>query len=303
MDHAAILQLEEFSKYLDCARSDLQDLGCFRNNLFIFSETQEQLDVIVQSMVDATNRILDNAEEINQFFQKSKLNNSFSKVQEAITKIYENCIFQDLTGQRIKKVSQILNDVELLLNQIFAEYSSHEGHPLSVDMGSEKINQICKVINILKKLKSELLQEDNPQVESKLLNFSFKELEEVIQFAEQSTHRILNSAESLEKMCGEIEAVDQKELKTKIANIFEACSFQDLVGQRIRVVLRTFDHINKIILKIYMYVKKDDKSNDFPSPKMSIDGNKLYGPQLPQNALKQDIVDNLMSDDFFQTQK
>ncbi len=45
------------------------------------------------------------------------------KAQDAITKIYENCTFQDLTGQRIKKFSQILNGVycstKFLLNTIY----------------------------------------------------------------------------------------------------------------------------------------------------------------------------------------
>ncbi len=52
-----------------------------------------------------------------------------------------------------------------------------------------------------------------------------------------------------------------------------------------------------------MYVKKDDKFNDFPSSYVSIDGNKLYSPQFSENSLKQDVVDHLLTDDFSPTQK
>lgn len=298
MDQTTVSQYIELAKQLDSAKSELNGLGRFNNNIFTFSETQEQLDAIIQNMADATNRILDNVEEIEKLSQKDISAAHSDKISPLITQIYENCTFQDLSGQRISKVSKILKDVERLFNQIFEQYEVEESEKEQTKITAEKIKQIFHMKNMLEKLKSELLEINEIKVESKLLSSSFNELEEVISNAERATHFILSSVEGLHVVCNKVSDSVKNEFQACINSIFEACSFQDLVGQRIRKVLRTLDQINKIILKIYKYVKNDESLKSLSKDQVIEDGHILHGPQMPQKALKQDVVDALMGNVF-----
>ena len=50
-------------------------------------------------------------------------------LQEATTKIYEACSFQDITGQRITKVVATLKAIDNKVGHIIATFDRREGHP------------------------------------------------------------------------------------------------------------------------------------------------------------------------------
>jgi chemotaxis protein CheZ len=71
------------------------------------------------------------------------------------------------------------------------------------------------------------------------------ELEAVVQATEQAATRILEAAEAIGTWAGE-EAPDKAaraSIVDKVNAIFEACSFQDLTGQRIR---RAIEHLQRV---------------------------------------------------------
>lgn len=296
MDNSAVLQFVELAKHLTAAKAELNTLGRLEKNIFAFSETQEELDEVIKSMADATNRILDSVERIEKFDKRVILHNYSKTIHGLITQVYENCSFQDLSGQRIQKVSRMLKDVEKSLNQIFSQYDV--GGSTQSAITAEKVKQIFYMKNMLEKLKSELLQTNSSKIESKLLSNSFNELEEVITSAEKATNFILNSAEGMQAICNKVMGSDKKEFQGYINEIFETCSFQDLISQRVRKVLKTFDQINKIILKLYKFVQSDELFKGLAEEQIIDDANNLLnGPQLPQKALKQDVIDALMDID------
>ena len=78
-----------------------------------------ELDAIVGGTETATETILSNAEEIDQFASTliARLKDEQSgalveDIQERVIKIFEACNFQDLTGQRITKVVATLKFIE-----------------------------------------------------------------------------------------------------------------------------------------------------------------------------------------------
>ena len=78
-----------------------------------------ELDAIVGGTETATETILSNAEEIDQFAStlaarlKDEQNSALVEdIQERVIKIFEACNFQDLTGQRITKVVATLKFIE-----------------------------------------------------------------------------------------------------------------------------------------------------------------------------------------------
>jgi chemotaxis protein CheZ len=70
----------------------------------------DELDAVIEDTANATDKILNATEEIEKFYEESKLDTT--KLLEQITNIYESCSFQDITGQRITKVVSVLKQIE-----------------------------------------------------------------------------------------------------------------------------------------------------------------------------------------------
>jgi chemotaxis protein CheZ len=85
----------------------------------------DELDAIVEHTAHATNEILDCCETLEQM-QAELSGDAADKLQGAVTRIYEACSFQDITGQRIGKVVTALKAIE---GRISAVVSAASGMP------------------------------------------------------------------------------------------------------------------------------------------------------------------------------
>lgn len=79
----------------------------------------DELDAVVTGTADATENILNAAEEIDQaastlsgLVQGEQATNLMRDIGERVIQIFESCNFQDLTGQRISKVVATLKFIE-----------------------------------------------------------------------------------------------------------------------------------------------------------------------------------------------
>lgn len=85
----------------------------------------DELDAIVEHTAHATNEILDCCETLEQL-QSELSGEAADKLQGAVTRIYEACSFQDITGQRIGKVVTALKAIE---GRIASVVSAASGMP------------------------------------------------------------------------------------------------------------------------------------------------------------------------------
>ncbi|MBR0643450.1 hypothetical protein [Plastoroseomonas hellenica] len=77
----------------------------------------DELDAIVENTAKATNEILDACELLEQL-QGSLPAEPAQRMQDAVTRIYEACSFQDITGQRISKVVGALKAIEARVDAV-----------------------------------------------------------------------------------------------------------------------------------------------------------------------------------------
>ncbi len=82
--------------------------GAEKNINHIATELKE----VVRHTEEATNTIMDHAEALQ------RLSASDPKVAEHAMGIMEACSFQDITGQRVKKVLQIVDQVEMRIDRL-----------------------------------------------------------------------------------------------------------------------------------------------------------------------------------------
>jgi chemotaxis protein CheZ len=101
----------------------------------------DELDAIVDHTATATNTILTCCETLDNV-AAALSGEPAAKLQDATTRIYEACGFQDITGQRITKVVATLKAIEEKVSYIVATFGSGAvaedgGSPVEVDETGE----------------------------------------------------------------------------------------------------------------------------------------------------------------------
>ncbi|MEX2009533.1 MAG: protein phosphatase CheZ [Dongiaceae bacterium] len=81
----------------------------------------DELDAIVGATEQATNGILEAVEMIESLTQDMSPEVA-EKVTEAVTRVYESCNFQDITGQRVTKVVKALKQIEASVIGLLAAF-------------------------------------------------------------------------------------------------------------------------------------------------------------------------------------
>ena len=134
-----------------------------------------------------------------------------------------------------------------------------------------------------------------------------EQLDAIVAATEGATNTIMESMEAIDTLMGEARALaaDNPPLNAifdqvtdKVNMVFEACSFQDITGQRISKVVGTLkfveERVNTIVLtwgrdeltKVAVEIKEED-----PDKKL------LNGPQLAGQGVTQADVDRMLGQD------
>lgn len=74
-----------------------------------------ELESVVQATESAANRIMEAAEAIGTWLQEGSDPSKLETVHERVNSIFEACSFQDITGQRIRRAIQHLQQVDSML--------------------------------------------------------------------------------------------------------------------------------------------------------------------------------------------
>lgn len=121
-----------------------------------------------------------------------------------------------------------------------------------------------------------------------------KELDAIVKATETATNTIMEAAE-------EIMAADTSEAETyqatvndAVMRIFEACSFQDITGQRISKVVETLTYIERRAKELKSLLDVEAHHYQENEAPLSEDQELLRGPALEGEGIDQNEVDALM---------
>jgi chemotaxis protein CheZ len=124
------------------------------------------------------------------------------------------------------------------------------------------------------------------------------ELDAVVAHTANATNEILDVCETLEKLQGKLKGEAAEALATSVTRIYEACSFQDITGQRISKVVNA---LKAIEARIEAVTAGFSGTVPREAPPAAVkpgrtEGERLAnGPQLPSNAVSQDEIDRLLA--------
>ena len=130
------------------------------------------------------------------------------------------------------------------------------------------------------------------------------ELEAIVQATEQATGTIMDAAEEIMSADPSDAEAHAEAVNDACMRIFEACSFQDITGQRITKVVATLTHIEDRLSSLQKAWGHED--GDAPAAKpadvdddaeVDEEANLLNGPALAGEGIAQDTVDSLLAGD------
>ncbi|MCA3283554.1 MAG: protein phosphatase CheZ [Roseomonas sp.] len=124
-ESALLAELEGLGRTIARAKAEIAALKVEDIRDAHIPSATDELDAIVDHTAHATNEILDCCETLEQL-QAEISGEVADKLQGAVTRIYEACSFQDITGQRIGKVVTALKAIE---GRISAVVSAASGMP------------------------------------------------------------------------------------------------------------------------------------------------------------------------------
>lgn len=110
-------ELDGLVRLISAARSEIAALRPDEINEKHLPAATDELDAIVGATEAATSEILDAVEKIEALAPSTPPEIS-SEIGNMVTRIYEACNFQDITGQRITKVVRTLKQIEQKVNDL-----------------------------------------------------------------------------------------------------------------------------------------------------------------------------------------
>lgn len=137
-------ELSVLSEYIANMRSELAQMRSIEISHNHIPSATDELDAVVGETAKATGTIMDACDAISDIGQKLE-NGARDELTDAVTRIYEACTFQDITGQRITKVVKTLKNIERKVSDILEAF----GHPLDTTGKKETAAPEKKEINLL----------------------------------------------------------------------------------------------------------------------------------------------------------
>lgn len=161
--------------------------------------------------------------------------------------------------------------------------------------------QIADLAQIIDDLKKQISSYDPQHVKNSHIPDATDELDAVVHATANATNTIMGLCEEIEDIAGSLHPEKQDEIISKVTQIYEACTFQDITGQRIKNVVSTLRTIEKKVDNIMTTL--GDKvgpiaGNGRLVKAVSVDDEKslLNGPQMADKAISQDDIDKLLAE-------
>jgi len=113
-------ELEQLARYIQAAKREIAEIQPHDITERIPAATDE-LDAVVDHTAEATGTILDAAESMEKL-AAGLPRETGNLIAGAVTRIYEACNFQDVTGQRINKVVVTLKYIEQKIDALLGAF-------------------------------------------------------------------------------------------------------------------------------------------------------------------------------------
>ncbi|MBE7638491.1 chemotaxis protein CheZ [Sneathiella sp. P13V-1] len=157
----------------------------------------------------------------------------------------------------------------------------------------DSLHKDCRdLVQFIVNARAEISQIKPADIKQDKLPRAGKELDAIVQATESATNQIMEATERI---------MDARVTEADVVNdacmeIFEACSFQDITGQRISKVVSTLEYIESYLDKLSSAWGHDDKGEAPSEDDRTGEAALLNGPALEGEGVDQNYVDSMFDE-------
>ncbi|NRA86492.1 MAG: protein phosphatase CheZ [Rhizobiales bacterium] len=209
-----------------------------------------------------------------------KFNSALSKHSDEILSLLKDARNKDI------RIGDVMSMAEIMMNSMHAFFES-------MDMAVYK--EMRDIASYIEKAKGDISNLQANKLKGEHIPVAGRELDEVVAATEAATDKIMENAEKIMEADISDPAAYQTVVNSCVMEIFEACSFQDITGQRITKVVTTLKHIEDRVSRFADatgvrdgddYVSEEEEAR-LKREKEQI----LHGPQSNDDATNQNDID------------
>ncbi len=188
------------------------------------------------------------------------------------------------------------DQVKELINSVIQKVEAKE------ESSREKIaSELRDLQNLIESSRKEISETHVGDVKFTHVPTATDELGAVVAATEAATGVIMDACDVIGAEAEKLDAGHKDVLMNEVTKILEACSFQDITGQRISKVMKNLKSIEEKVgaLLAILADKMPDTLLDAPVEDTREGDERLKnGPQMPDKAVSQDDIDKLLADLF-----
>lgn len=188
------------------------------------------------------------------------------------------------------------HDPDVIAEVVRAVLSSMNGD--LTPKGTTLLAEVEELGQTIASAKAEIAALRVDDIQQRDIPFATDELDAIVAHTASATHSILESCETLDQVAEQVTGEASTRLQDATTKIYEACSFQDITGQRITKVVTTLKTIEAKIGSIIATFGGGTAPVE-SAPPAAVDPmsaeSLLNGPQLPAMAMDQSDIDKLLA--------
>jgi chemotaxis protein CheZ len=207
--------------------------------------------------------------------------------------------------QALRRIAEFLrhkrDDQEVTLGDVvhLAEITAESLQTFFQTMDQAVYRELSEIANYIASMRQEIGALQVNELKQSRIPAAGQELDAIVKATEEATNIIMSSAEAV--MAGDATDLEafRAMVDAKMLDIFEACSFQDITGQRIAKVVETLQHIEARVSRFAAAVHTHDIEGALTERERERTERRrdllLNGPQLDGEGIQQSEVDRLFS--------
>jgi chemotaxis protein CheZ len=170
--------------------------------------------------------------------------------------------------------------------------SSMRGDLSSVE--TRLLNEVAELGRTIAAARAEIAALEVDDITASHIPSATDELDAIVAHTAAATDSILEVCETLDGVGAGLDSAGARMLQDATTKIYEACSFQDITGQRITKVVATLKAIDSKVSHIIATFERPCGVAPPPRP-APLEGALVNGPQLPASAMDQSDIDKLLA--------
>jgi chemotaxis regulatin CheY-phosphate phosphatase CheZ len=227
----------------------------------------------------------------------------FEHIEDTVARTAKGRAFLRRYAQRVQ--GGVADDVRIMLDQMRALLNQNSQVGGSASHIEVLRRELLEMAGSIEKARREVAALQPADAGNDRILSATSELDAIVTSTERASFDILNSAERLMDLGSKLRrgGADPEvcsEIESEVSNIFTACSFQDLTGQRTSKVINALRYIEQRVNAMIAIwdVQGVKPSTDVPDAFVDKrpDAHLLNGPALEGQGVSQSDVDALFAD-------